>query len=76
MSDLTERADRARRLAQVIEAHVAVDLATVALQRAVAQLEQAVGINHDAARAAHDTLDGCRIALGKVNTLRLRTPWP
>lgn len=71
-----DRAARAERLALMIEADVAVELAITALKRAVPQLEQALGINHDTARSARDLLlDGLRTAR-KVADTRERTPWP
>lgn len=76
MTDPTERADRARRMSQVIEAHTALDIAVALLQRAVPQLEQALGVQHDAAKAAHELLDRGRAALAKTNIARQRLPWP
>ena len=76
MTDLTERADRARRFTQVIEAQESLDIAVALLKRAVPKLEQALGVNHDAARATHELLDRGLAALHKVGIARTRTPLP
>lgn len=76
MTDLTERAERARRMAQIIEAHTAIDVAVALFQRSVPQLENALGVQHDVAKSAHEHYDRARALLAKVANVRLRTPWP
>jgi hypothetical protein len=42
MTDLTDRADRARRLSQVIESHESLDIAVAVLKRVAPKLEEAL----------------------------------
>lgn len=76
MSDIVDRADKGRRITQVVEAHVAVEFAVHALARAATLIEQAVGLGHDATASAHAALVQARICSAKISNVRSRLPWP
>lgn len=69
-------AERASRLNLMTEAHEALDIAVAILKRVVPKLEQALGVQHDAARSTRDVLDRGQAALHKVGIARTRTPLP
>lgn len=76
MSDLAERAARATRMAQVIEAHVIVTTACAPLTLAARAIEAALGVNHDAARSVRGLADQARAAAKRLADIRSKTPWP
>ncbi len=76
MSDLTERAERAARMANVIEAHIIVTTVCAPLTLAARAIESALGVNHDVARTVRALSDAARVAERKLSTIRSNTPWP
>jgi hypothetical protein len=76
MSDLADRAARATRMAQVIEAHVIVTTVCNPLTLAARAIESALGTNHDVARTVRALADAARVAAQKLTTVRNNTPWP
>ncbi len=76
MSDLAERAARATRMAQVIEAHVIVTTVCAPLTLAARTIELALGVNHDVARSVRALADQARVAAKKLTDIRSKTPWP
>lgn len=76
MSELAERAARATRMAQVIEAHVIVTTACAPLTLAARAIESALGVNHDAARSVRALADQAQVAFKKLTDIRSKTPWP
>lgn len=76
MSDLAERAARAQRMANVIEAHVIVTTVCTPLTLAARAIESALGVHHDVARTVRALSDAARAAAQKLTTIRGNTPWP
>lgn len=76
MTDQEERAERAQRLASVIEADVIVATVRDSLTRAARAIESALGTNHDTARAVRALADQAHAAAHKLAIVRGRTPWP
>ena len=75
MSDLADRAERAHRMASVIEADVLISTVLEPIERAAVALESVLG-GHDAARAVRALHDQARVAAAKVAGVRSKTPWP
>jgi len=75
MTDLADRAERAHRMASVIEADVLLSTVLEPIDRAARALEHVLA-GHEVTRAVRALHEQARIASGKVTIVRDRAPWP